>query len=221
MDFEKIADALLVGVRKEIAKTVSPLLEEIERLKSVHPIHGEKGDPGADGQPGKDGVDGIPGKDGPSLDEVVTHAAKAVDGKFADWVLGYERMANERVQKFLETIPKPADGKDGRDAFSLEDIDLEIAEDGRTVKLAFQRGDERIEKTIRTSAMVYQNVFDEAQQYAKNDSVTWAGSLWISTKENPEGKPGTNDNWKLISKRGRDGKEGPRGPAGEFKVVKS
>lgn len=218
MDYDKIAEALDRAVKKRLDAVLLRVEEVRKQLDTLPaPIPGPKGEDGEPGVPGERGEDGKPGRDGPTPEEVV----KAMDGKVADWILSYERMANERVQKFLESIPAPANGKDGRDAFSLEDIDLEIAEDGRTVKLAFQRGDERIEKSIRTSAVVYKGVFDEAQGYAKDDSVTWAGSMWIAVKEAPEGKPGTNDHWRLSVKRGRDGPAGPRGPAGEHKVVKS
>ena len=42
--------------------------------------------------------------------------------------------------------------------------------------------------------------------YERGSLVTWDGSLWL-TLDATETKPGSNESWRLITKRGRDGKD--------------
>jgi hypothetical protein len=55
------------------------------------------------------------------------------------------------------------------------------------------------------AARSYRGVFDPAVKYAKHNSVTQSGSLWIAVSDNP-GAPGLSPGWKLAVKRGRDGR---------------
>ena len=58
----------------------------------------------------------------------------------------------------------------------------------------------------------YRDVFDAATDYAKGDLVTDDGSLWLCKADTTSDRPGSSSAWKLICKRGKDGRDakGPR-----------
>jgi len=58
-------------------------------------------------------------------------------------------------------------------------------------------------------------VFVEGREYRTGDGVSLGGSFWIAQLDNPAGRPGTSDAWRLAVKRGRDGKDGLPGKDGE------
>lgn len=167
---------------------VRPMLEEMVKAIEV-PVP----------ENGKDGVDG---KDGvsPSPDEV----AKSMEHIFAKWALDFERKADHVLEKAIDRIPKP---KDGRDALDIEDFDLSIGEDGRTITASLKRGETVIEKSVKIPAILDKGVYSDTGSYEKGDGVTYAGSYWIVQKDSPEGKPGSSDDFRLAVKRGRDGRE--------------
>lgn len=142
------------------------------------------------------------GKDGvaPTADEV----AKAMEGIFSKWALDFERKADGVLSKAIEAIPKP---KDGRDALELEDFDLTLADDGRTVTMSLKRGETVIEKSIKLATVLDKGVYRETEAYEKGDGVTFGGCYWIIQKDAPEGKPGSSDDFRMAVKRGRDGRE--------------
>lgn len=143
--------------------------------------------------------DGVDGKDGvaPTADEV----AKSMEGLFAKWALDFERKAHDTLQKACEKIPKP------KDAFELEDFDISLGDDQRTITISFKKGEEVIQKSIKLSVPIYKDVYRDAEDYSKGDVVTFGGSAWTCLKDAPEGKPGQTEDWRLTVKRGRDGRE--------------
>lgn len=59
---------------------------------------------------------------------------------------------------------------------------------------------------VRTFADIYQGVFKPGTTYTRGLLATWDGSLWLSLSET-QTKPGEKDSaWKLVTKRGADGK---------------
>lgn len=141
--------------------------------------------------------------DSPSPDEV----AKAMEGHFAKWQLDFERKADLILEKAIDRIPKPKDGADGKNAVELEDFEIELSDDGRTVKMLLKRGEEIIERSVKINAILDKGVFRDGEFYEKGDGVTYGGCFWIGQKDAPQGKPGESDDWRLAVKRGRDGRE--------------
>ncbi|MET3899678.1 hypothetical protein ABIB57_003640 [Devosia sp. UYZn731] len=113
-------------------------------------------------------------------------------------------------------------GKDGVDATGKDGLgfdDLTVEHDGeRTMTLRFAKGDTVKEFPITMPVVIDRGVWVEAKAegYAKGDGVTWAGSFWISQKDDNADKPDGGDGWRLSVKRGRDGKPGKDG---ELKAV--
>lgn len=100
------------------------------------------------------------------------------------------------------------DGDPGNDGFSLTDFDASLMEDGRTVLLSFESGDQSFKVELGIPAMIYRGVYREGT-YAKGDTVTWAGSLWYcDVAETTEKPDGSAKHWTLAAKKGRDGKDG-------------
>lgn len=99
-------------------------------------------------------------------------------------------------------------GEDGRDGFSLSAFDAALMDDGRTVVLSFEQGDQSLKVELSIPAMIYRGVFGDGRSYERGDTVTWGGSLWHCDAPTSE-KPGEGSTaWTLAAKRGRDGKDG-------------
>jgi hypothetical protein len=153
----------------------------------------------------RDGIDGR----SVTLDDV----RPLMDTAIATWALEFERRASDLIQRCIDRIPKPADGKAGRDAFDLEDVRLSIAADERTLTLAFVRGEEMVERSVVLTHPIYRGVWREGD-FRKGDCVTFGGSAWIAVRDT-KARPETDDSWKLSVKRGRDGKDGLKGDKGD------
>lgn len=207
MNFEKMIDNIVAGTKAMIAKAINPLEARIKAIESAPPAAAPE--PLAP----------------PSAEEI----AKAMEPIFSVWALGFERKADDILQRTIDRMPKPKDGRDGKDgangkdgergvdgrdgndAFDLDSFECSLGDDGRTVTLSFKCGDETICKSVRLPAMLYKGVFSRGTEYSENDVVTYGGSMFIATKDAPNGAPGSSDDWKLSVKRGRDGKDGRNG----------
>jgi hypothetical protein len=159
---------------------------------------------------GKDGLDGKDGKDGADGKSVTVEQVREMfldmyQVHQAQWALDFERRAQDILQRSIDRIEKPRDGKDGkdgRDGLGVEDFTLSI--DGRDVTATIKRGDFVKSHTVRIPALLDRGVFKEIADYEKGDGVTWGGSFWIAQKDAPEGKPGSGPDWRLAVKAGRD-----------------
>jgi hypothetical protein len=124
----------------------------------------------------------------------------------AAWELDFERRAQGVLERAVDRMPKPRDGRDGIDGLGFDDVTMEF--DGeRALAVVFQRGEQvkRFEITLPT--IIDRGVYRPDAGYVKHDGVTFGGSFWIAQKDQP-GKPGEgNDGWRLAVKRGRDGRD--------------
>lgn len=86
---------------------------------------------------------------------------------------------------------------------------VNVSQDGDrefSVTLAKSSGAEVVQK-FAMPIQIYKGVYRDDHIYAANDTVTWAGSQWASTKSANVEKPGTGDSWVLVVKAGRNGKD--------------
>lgn len=201
-DMEKFIN----GLHDYIGKALAPLASRLSTLETRLPEKGEKGDPGEVGQPGKDGADGINGKDGPAGRDAPTadEIALLFERRFSDQLISMEQRFTESTQKAIAAIPVP---KDGRDALEIEDFDLALADDGRTVTVSLKRGETVVQKSIVLPTIQYQGVYEPDGKYLKGDFLTYGGSLWATLKDDPVGSPGSSNDFQLAAKKGRDGKD--------------
>ncbi len=195
--FDPFADAVeatLQGFRTEIAGLrgeLSTALTEVRSLKAELETRSVPVQPTIDVEAiatraaslipapkdGRDGKDGEPGKDG-------TPGKDGIDGKDGTPGLNGER---------------GADGVNGRDGIATrEELDTLIE----------QRVEARFaDVQVRSFADIYRGTYDPANTYTRGLTTTWDGSLWLSERDTNR-QPGTTDSgWKLITKRGRDGRD--------------
>src|SRR5690625_7652868 len=78
----------------------------------------------------------------PSVDEV----AAVFERRFSDLTLSWERQPRDTLERAVDRMPVP---KDGRDARPLQPFDLTLSEDGRTLTVKMQAADGVVEKTSR------------------------------------------------------------------------
>ena len=71
---------------------------------------------------------------------------------------------------------------------------------------------------FRVPLMIYRGVWKDGA-YEAGDTITWDGSLW-HCEAPTAGKPGESGGWKLVAKRGRDGKDGKAIGTGGHEIVR-
>jgi len=137
----------------------------------------------------------------PSVEEI----AGTFERRFSDLTLSWERQARDTFGKAADRMPKP---KDGRDALNLEDFDITLADDGRTVTIKMQAGETVIKKSVKIAAVIDRETFKHDAIYEKGDGVSYGGSFWIAKCDAPKGVPGSGEtDWRCAVKKGRDGKD--------------
>ena len=131
-----------------------------------------------------------------------------VQARMAQWELDFERRAQGVLERAVDRMPKPKDGKDGvdgEDGVGFDDLAVEHdGERGFTFRLI--RGSEVREYGFTIPAVLDRGVYREDNDYLKGDAVSFGGSLWIAQRDVPPGKPGQCDGWRLAVKKGRDGR---------------
>jgi hypothetical protein len=103
-----------------------------------------------------------------------------------------------------------APGRDGRD-LSLNNLQFEMVE--RELRVLHDDGE--LIFSTKIPVPLDRGIFSDGKQYELADEVTFAGQVYIATKDNPEGKPGVTQDWRLRSRKGRDGRDGKDGAKGE------
>lgn len=233
----EIQQAIIRGAARFILRQLAPLQKRLDDIERRELIPGPRGEPGpkgdtgergADGLPGRDGADGLNGKDGaPGRDGVdgingkdgapgergrdgvdgkgvtIDEVMSGLEGLVAKWALEFERRAQDMLQRAVDRLPVPKDGLDG-----LGFDDLDVVHDGTGgIILRFARGEQKKEFALQLPTLVDRGVFKEGSDYKMGNGVTFGGCFWIAQKDNPEGKPGSSDDWRLAVKKGRDGRD--------------
>jgi hypothetical protein len=199
--------------------------------------NGKDGSPGIngkDGAPGLSGKDGTPGERGEKGDAPSMADIEAVVLKFLPDMLhkaleaAMQKAMPDVISKAAALVPAGRDGlpgnpgrqgprgedgidgKDGmpgRDGLAVESIRCEVI-DRRTQKLVLRASDgSEFEAPIVLAGMVIDaGIHKTGEQYDKGDAVTRGGSYWVANV-NTKATPGESTDWRLVVKRGRDGKD--------------
>lgn len=228
-------DADLEQIKQLVAAAVAALPTPADGKHGAPGERGPAGESvkGERGEPGKDGKDGSsPSQDSITLmiNEAVERAiAKfprardGVDGRDAgqieplpciDEEKSYPRgtFANHRggtVRAVRAT--DPFRGKTLAEAGwvvwmnGVAEARMESPDGWRTVKfvVSFTQGPDSVHE-FKTEAMKYRGVW-KAGKHERGDVVTWNGSGWHCERDTTD-EPETSDAWKLMVKRGRDGR---------------
>ena len=145
-----------------------------------------------------------PGKDGKSV--TLEDVSLFLDAAIAKHVLDFERRANETLAKAIDKIPEPKDGRDGVDLTELSvDFDGE-----RTVTVKGRTG----EVTKRVPVPLWRGYWSPGVVAEKSDILTHNGTAYIAIVDNPKCEPGVgkyDHEWKVFTRKGRDGKDGRNG----------
>jgi hypothetical protein len=119
-------------------------------------------------------------------------------------LLDYGNLVVESIVEHLKPLSERIDALE-----KAADLDVDVVDDGAEFIVRVVRGqtikDFRLAKP--TLADCYRGVWQPGE-HKRGDTVTWSGSLWLCLR-NTSGKPEVSDNWKLITKRGRSGKDAP------------
>lgn len=130
--------------------------------------------------------DGEPGKDAEPID-----------------MHDVERMIRRSIEDELGKWPKPENGQDG---LGLDDLEVGLKEDGRTIVLTYSNGERKKTFEIECPWQIYRGVFTTGKVYQKGDVVSYGGSMFVAQRETSE-TPGDRNNgggWVLAVKRGKD-----------------
>lgn len=180
--FDTFADATEAQLAR-MAEEIRSLRAELQTRAAVIGPSGERGLPGDRGEPGPAGPQGEPGPPG---------VAGPAGDKGEPGVSG---AAGERGERGADGLAgrDGAPGERGADGIATR-AELESIVEARFAELQ-----------VRTFADLYQGVFEPEKSYARGLLATWGGSLWLSLKET-RSKPGESEDWKLVVKRGADGR---------------
>lgn len=173
----------------EVATLIQDAVKE-EVAKIELPKDGADGD---DGKPGEDGRDALDIEILPAIDESKSYKRNTY------------AMHNGGLWRSFEKTNKMR----GWDCIIDGVGTIDINYDGeRQIKLTLSKSSGAvIEKEINMPILIERGVFRENETYSMNDGVTYGGSYWIAKKDNPAGRPGASDDFRLAVKRGRDGRE--------------
>lgn len=133
--------------------------------------------------------------------------AKKEDAVTKDVAALRERVAVVEVRGL---VPGPP-GKDGADGLGFDD--LSVRHDGeRTFTFSMMRGDRTKDLgSFTVPVLIYRGVYLEGKTYEPGDTVTWAGSTWHCHKSTVTKPDEGSGFWKLMVKRGQEGKPGRDG----------
>lgn len=208
---QRFIDAVELRLRTQADDTRSALAE-IQTRSAVAPVQGPPGPAGKDGERGQDGRDGTTGAKGdvgPAGKDGDRGAPgeRGVDGlqgrDGAPGAPGERGLPGERGADGLagrdgaaSVIPGPKGdtGARGADGIATQ-AELDALIEARFAELQ-----------VRTFADVYQGVFEADKLYTRGLLATWGGSLWLSLNDT-RSKPGENGDWRLIVKKGSDGRK--------------
>lgn len=205
-------------VRDQVTRATAPLTERLAELEA-RPAS-KDGEPGKDGSsvavddvlptllaaipdpiPGKDGE---PGKDGTSV--TIEDVKGLLESYISTWALDFERRAQDILQRAIERIPAPRDGKD---ATELADFDLLVDEEARTVTLTMGTAEGSKSVTRKASWLLDRGVYSSGKAYGRGDTVSWGGNLWIAQVDGTKAMPAEAEpEWRLAVRKGRDGRNG-------------
>lgn len=159
----------------------------------------------------KDGANGHDGKDGVGV-------AGAVIGRDGDLILtlsdGTVKNLGLVVGQRGEKGEPGLNGTNGLDGLGFEDLAV-VLEDERTFVITATKG-ERVKEIGRFTlpVLIYRDVYKPGQKYEPGDVVTWGNQSYVC-KEATTIKPGDGPAWRLMVRKGGEGKQGPKGEKGD------
>lgn len=164
---------------------------------------GDRGEKGVDGRDGREGKDGRDGQNGRDAAEIAPLAAIDAEKSYpaGTWAkhAGGLWLARARTE-----------GMTGWDCIvnGVVGIDVTpIGDDLRSFIVTVRCSDgQEIGRSFAMPTMIYRAVW-RAGEYEPGDVVTWGGSAWHCQEKTTDEPGNGSTSWKLMVKRGRDGKD--------------
>jgi hypothetical protein len=91
-------------------------------------------------------------------------------------------------------------------SLTVDSFDAQVADDDRTIELAFGSGEQRQVASFKWPTVLYRGTHKAGQQYEAGDMVSHAGSGWIAQRATSSTPATPNSGFTLAVKRGKDGK---------------
>lgn len=153
---------------------------------------------GRDGEPGARGEKGDPGQDGAGIADLLIDRDGNLTATFTDG-----RMKSLGVVVGKDGAP----GAPGRDGADFSDVSIDY--DGERTITIKGRGGEIVK---RVPIPLDRGYWSPGQSHEKGDVVTHNGVAFIAKRDtSAEPKTENSDDWRILARKGRDGKDGRNG----------
>jgi hypothetical protein len=214
-DGQLLGDTIVAQVKSYLEREVAPLKAENAELKARLKALEDRPEP-----------ENISPEllEAPELPDIAALVAEAVeravaalpppkDGKDAAGIVQALKDSGELVLtledgRLIRTgIRDGKKGKNGRDGFGFDDMDVAVLDDDRTIELSFRRGEEEKAFTLKWPTVIYRGVWRSGETYEAGDAVTWGGHMWIAERATTAKPDQPDEGWRIAVKRGRDGKD--------------
>lgn len=237
---EDQAKGVFAAVQGWLERSIAPFADRLKTLEDREPVNGvdgkdgrdgvdgkdgsdgEKGADGKDGENGRDGIDGRDGREGKDgRDAADLPISIGLDADKSYPMGSFVAAAGGLLRAVRPTSPVGLDGDLEAAGWAVitngvRGFESELADGGRTLKLSVKMTVGQSEFTHRTAVPVERGVHRDDREYETGDVVAWGGEAWIAEKDAPDGKPGEGEGWRRLVRRGREGKQGPKGEAGSY-----
>ncbi len=135
--------------------------------------------------------------------KAISSLPEPMAGKDAD-PIAIAATVHDEIARQFDAMRPYIKGEPGDNGLGLDDLSVDLKEDGRTLVLTFSRGDREKTFELECPWMIYRGVYVKGSVYKTGDTVTYGGSTWVARRQT-ELAPGTDD-WQLSVKRGQDAK---------------
>ena len=165
------------------------------------------GERGIDGRDGREGKDGEPGRDAAALDPLPS----------IDFTRSYPRGTWARHEGGLWLARAATSELEGWDCMVAGVVGIEVTQTNeRTFTVSTMMSDGRSKSVeFQIPVVIWRGIFKDGTDYDVADSVTYAGSTWYC-KRGTSAKPSvSHEDWQLMVKQGRDGKDAKAAQAEE------
>lgn len=168
--------------------------EEVARIPA--PKDGKDGAPGLKGDKGDTGEKGADGKDGAGIGDLLIDR----DGNLV------ATMTDGRTKSLGVVIGKDgAPGRDGKDGADFSEVELEY--DGeRTLTIKGKGG-----VIVKRLPIPIDRGYWREGKFEKGDIVTEGGTAYIAQADTKEKPSAQSADWRILARKGRDGKDGRNG----------
>lgn len=179
---------------------VSDVVKELLSADGIRHLVGLEVDAFLTENPPAPGQKGDPGKDGAGIADLLIDRGGSLVATFTDG----------RMKELGEVVGKDgAPGRDGKDGADLTELSMEF--DGeRTVTVRGKSGD----VSKRLPVPLWRGYWSEKVVAERGDILTHNGTAYIAIVDNPKCEPGVgkyDHEWKVFTRKGRDGKDGRNG----------